>query len=230
MDPYFKNVLLLLVVFSPLHVAAYPNGQVQASCTSMEPSHGTTGQSSSPPYSLVLSSTTYSAGGKITVTLSTNSGSPQFTGFLIQARDGTSSIPQGSFQILTADTQTLTCTTAASAVSHTTNSAKSSVQVTWVAPNNNVADLQFRATVVQVERTYWTNVVSSKLTYVTTATTVGSNAANSSTSTAINYSTNVSTQSTSTKSTNTTTTPKQSYDINNGFRFSVSIIVRVSYR
>ncbi|KAM9324793.1 putative ferric-chelate reductase 1 [Gastrophryne carolinensis] len=108
----------------------------------MLPNHGAAAQTSSPPYTLSLDKTTYSPGDKITVTLSSPGLTP-FKGFLIQARSGSDATALGSFQVTT-NAQTLTCTTTASAVSHTSGSGKSSVQVQWTAPSST-ADIQLSA-------------------------------------------------------------------------------------
>ncbi|CAH2311770.1 Hypothetical predicted protein [Pelobates cultripes] len=99
------------------------------------------------------------------VTLKNTTADSVIEGFLIQARDGSSTTPIGSFQVSGNDVQMLTCTTAASAVSHTSDSSKAQVQVTWVAPNANYTNLLFRATVVQNATIFWEGVVSNKLTY-----------------------------------------------------------------
>uniref|UniRef100_A0A8C5WFM0 Reelin domain-containing protein n=1 Tax=Leptobrachium leishanense TaxID=445787 RepID=A0A8C5WFM0_9ANUR len=156
MARYILYTLFMLAVLSPLHVAAYPNGKVESSCSSMLPSHGTSAQTSSAPYSLVLPKYTYSAGEKIKVTLSTRADRPSFTGFLIQARSGNSTTPLGSFE---------------DALSHMSKSAKSVLQFTWVAPTSNAGDIQLRATVVKVKMQYWTDIFSSKLSYVAPSTT-----------------------------------------------------------
>lgn len=175
MDLLVHSTVVLLIVSLLGCTNGYPNGLVQDSCSSMEPSHGASSQNSAAPYSLSLSKSTYSAGQAITVTLT---GSTQFTGFLIQARSGSSSTPLGSFTA-SGNAQTLTCTSTASAVSHTSGNSKSSVQMTWVAPANSNTDIQLRATVVQTQRVYWTGILSSKLTYNATSGTSVTNPSNS---------------------------------------------------
>ncbi|KAG8555934.1 hypothetical protein GDO81_017866 [Engystomops pustulosus] len=160
MDPILQTSIFLLALYHFDCTSGYPNGQVESSCYSMVPDHGASAQSSTAPYSLSLSKSTYSAGQRMTVTLAGSS----FKGFLIQARSGGSSNPLGSFTA-SGNAQTLYCTTAASAVSHTSGTSKSSIQVTWVAPSNTNSDIQLRATVVQSERVFWTGILSSKLTY-----------------------------------------------------------------
>ncbi|XP_056379307.1 putative ferric-chelate reductase 1 [Hyla sarda] len=166
MDLSPQNLLVLLLASFPICFYAYPNGQVTDSCVSMTPSHGAAAQTSSPPYTLSLDKTTYSSGDNIKVTLSSNSGAPQFKGFLIQARSGSSTTPVGSFVTSNSNTQTLTCTSAASSVSQTSGSGKSSIDVTWVAPASGSADIQISASVVQTEKVFWTNVASAKITFV----------------------------------------------------------------
>ncbi|XP_069823663.1 defense protein l(2)34Fc-like [Dendropsophus ebraccatus] len=209
MDPLLQNIALLLLASLPVCMYAYSNGQVTDACSSMTPSHGAPAQTSSPPYTLSLDKYTYSAGDKIKVTLSSTSG--QFKGFLIQARSGSNATPVGSFQTSNSNTQTLTCTTAASSVSHTSGIGKSSVDVTWVAPTSNIADIQIRATVVQTERVFWTNVISAKIAYASadpaTTTTVGTpSSSNTTTSTGSNSTTSNSATSTSTTSATSTST------------------------
>ncbi|XP_077134759.1 putative ferric-chelate reductase 1 isoform X2 [Ranitomeya variabilis] len=141
MDPLLQNIVLLMASF-PIYTYAYPNGQVTAACDSMTPSHGASSQTSSPPYTLSLDKYTYSPGDKIKVTLSGSAS--QFRGFMIQAHSGSSTAPLGSFVTSNADTQVLTCTSAASAVSQTSSSGKSSIDVTWVAPASVTSDIQIK--------------------------------------------------------------------------------------
>ncbi|KAM4640852.1 putative ferric-chelate reductase 1 [Discoglossus pictus] len=164
MEPSVQNIVVLLCLFS-FHVTAYPNGLVQNACQTMEPQHGTTAQTSTAPYTLTLSKNNYTGGERISVTLSKSSGAPDFKGFLIQARASGSNTPLGSFEISGSNLQTLTCTTPGSAVSHTSANLKSSVQMTWVAPNSSNSDIQLIMTVVQSGPVYWTRVQSPKLSY-----------------------------------------------------------------
>ncbi|XP_075040267.1 putative defense protein 3 [Mixophyes fleayi] len=178
MDPLLQNIAILLIASFHNCIYAYPNGQVTDSCNTMIPIHGASTQTTTSPYTLSLAKNTYSSGENIAVTLSSTTGTTQFKGFLIQARSGSTSTPVGSFKI-SANAQTLTCSSSADSVSHISGSGKTSIQVTWVAPSSNIADIQIRATIVQTEKTFWTNVVSSKIAYVapassaTSSTTVG---------------------------------------------------------
>ncbi|XP_069593526.1 putative defense protein isoform X1 [Ranitomeya imitator] len=211
MDPLLQNIIVLLMASFPIYTYAYPNGQVTAACDSMTPSHGASSQTSSPPYTLSLDKYTYSPGDKIKVILSGSAS--QFRGFMIQARSGSSTAPLGSFVTSNADAQVLTCTSAASAVSQTSSSGKSSIDVTWVAPASVTSDIQIKATVVQTGQVFWTNVASAKIAYVSNITTPSTTVGNpSSTNTTVNISTdsttttNTSTTSSTTATSSTTTT------------------------
>ncbi|OCT85247.1 putative ferric-chelate reductase 1 [Xenopus laevis] len=164
MDSALEITVLLLTICS-LHVAAYPNGKVEVACSTMEPNHGTSAQTSPSPYSLNVSNTTYGDGENITVTLSNTSVVPPFEGFLIQARAVGGNTPLGTFKVSDNVTQTLKCGTANSAVSHTSNNEKTLIQVTWTGPNIRSSAYEIRATVVQNTTIYWVNVRSSKITY-----------------------------------------------------------------
>ncbi|XP_073427375.1 putative ferric-chelate reductase 1 [Dendrobates tinctorius] len=164
MNPLFQYMVVALVLF-PLQVTAYPNGLVTEACSDMSPQHGYAAQTSSAPYMLTASKTSYKAGDKITVTLKNTSQDYPIEGFLIQARQPNSNTPLGSFQVTGSDIQTLNCTTTASAVSHTSDKAKDIVEVTWIAPNVTFSTIQFRATAVSNLSIFWTNLAGPSLTY-----------------------------------------------------------------
>ncbi|KAM8930626.1 putative defense protein 3 [Pelodytes ibericus] len=152
-------VPLLAAIFTP-HVAGFPNGDVKVACVTMEPRHGVSAQTNAAPYNISVSKTNITGEETVIVTLSANPGAPGFKGFLIQARTGNNTDAIGFFKTNTPEAQTLDCATSASAVSHTSNSMKNSVQVMWVAPNQNISDLLFRGTVVQVRNIFWMDVRS----------------------------------------------------------------------
>ncbi|XP_077309188.1 putative ferric-chelate reductase 1 [Lithobates pipiens] len=162
-----RGITILLIFCLYGSINAYPDGKVEAACSTMIPEHGASAQTSTGPYSLTVSKTTYSAGEQITVSLS---GSSKFEGFLIQARSGNSATPLGSFEVVDSTAQTLTCTSAKSAVSQTSSTLKSNVQLKWMAPSSGNSDIQIRATVVQTEKVFWTNVASCTITYNSTST------------------------------------------------------------
>ncbi|XP_069593528.1 putative ferric-chelate reductase 1 [Ranitomeya imitator] len=164
MNPLFQCMVVALVLL-PLEVTAYANGSVTAACADMLPQHGYSAQTSSAPYTLTASKTSYKAGDEITVTLKNTTQDYPIEGFLIQARQPNSNTPLGSFQVTGSAIQTLNCTTTASAVSHTSDQPKSIVEVTWIAPNVTFSTIQFRATAVSNFSIFWTNLVGPSLTY-----------------------------------------------------------------
>nr|XP_033773117.1 putative ferric-chelate reductase 1 isoform X1 [Geotrypetes seraphini] len=135
----------------------YPNGQISAACDSMLPSHGNTApQTAQAPYSISVSQSSYNAGDEVTVTIQ---GAP-FKGFLLQAHTVGLNTVAGTFKNLDANSQGLRCSdTSNSAVSHTSNDAKTTVKAVWVAPAQ-VGSVKFRATVVQSFNVFWTPVES----------------------------------------------------------------------
>ncbi|KAM8930627.1 putative ferric-chelate reductase 1 [Pelodytes ibericus] len=166
MEPFLQNIVILSNILYALHVDAYSSGLVQSACVDMTPGHNVSVQTSTPPYSLTLSNYTYTPGANISVTLQ-NMSSGIIEGFLIQARDGSSTVPLGYFEISASDTivQKLKCIKTGDSVSHTSDVAKSNVQVTWVAPTTHYSNIQIRATVVQNFSIIWKDVVSAKITY-----------------------------------------------------------------
>uniref|UniRef100_A0AAY3ZVZ3 Uncharacterized protein n=1 Tax=Denticeps clupeoides TaxID=299321 RepID=A0AAY3ZVZ3_9TELE len=156
--------LLLLLLCVPL-LDCFPDGLVTGSCQNMVPSHGGTGQGSAAPYTVTADQGSYSAGSQVTVTVRATSGS--FTGFLLQARPVGQNSPVGSFTTVSSGTQLLTCGGVTnSAVSHTSKSSKTSIQARWTAPSSgNLANIEFRVTVVKSYSVYWTQLKSAAVSY-----------------------------------------------------------------
>ncbi|XP_036621804.1 ferric-chelate reductase 1 [Trichosurus vulpecula] len=149
------GIWVLLQLISP--VANYANGKVSEACHTMVPGHGYTPQSD-PIHKITLNQTKFIPGDTITVTLS----GPRFKGFLIEARnaedlDGS---PIGSFTLIDKEvSQLLTCDhKEGSAVSHTSSSKKTQIQVYWNAPNTANHSVQFLATVVEKYKIYWVKI------------------------------------------------------------------------
>ncbi|KAI8486811.1 DOMON domain-containing protein frrs1L [Branchiostoma belcheri] len=158
------GVILSLLALTPVGLA-YPGGAPAQACLDMTPQHGPSEQSSTPPYELVVSNTTYAGGDEIQVTLSRTGNSATFRGFFIQARTVGLTDAQGRFTNLdSATTKTVNCGSEANSengVTHTGQTDKSSVTVTWTAPANRVGHIQFRATVVETEQVFWVSGVRS---------------------------------------------------------------------
>ncbi|XP_066547876.1 putative ferric-chelate reductase 1 [Amia ocellicauda] len=152
-------------------VMGYPNGAVTAACTDMKPIHQSfTAQSSTSPFRITASKSTYSPGDEITVTLQTSS--VPFEGFLLQARTigGVSAV--GLFTPLNlTESQGLSCNGVAnSAVSHTSDSQKTELHANWTAPRNvNLGNITFSATFVQNLSIFWLNVRSDSITSTSSA-------------------------------------------------------------
>ncbi|XP_077309183.1 putative ferric-chelate reductase 1 [Lithobates pipiens] len=161
MELSLKNIFLLVTIF-PTLIYAYPGGKVEASCSTMIPGHGQSAQTTFAPYSLTLKSTNYTGILAFLVTLSKEQNGSDYKGFMIQARAPNGNTSLGTFVVNNSDIQTLTCSSPASAVSHTSRDLKSSVQAIWIPPKTKT-DIQFRATVLTSFNIFWTNVRSDVL-------------------------------------------------------------------
>ncbi|XP_044531816.1 ferric-chelate reductase 1-like [Gracilinanus agilis] len=148
---------VLLHLISP--VANYANGKVTEACYTMVPRHGHTPQSE-PVHKITLNQTTFHPGDIIKVTLS----GPLFKGFLLEARNAKdlNGSPIGSFRLIDEEvSQLLNCDQKeGSAVSHTSPSKKTQIQVYWNAPRNAEVSIQFLATVVEKYKIYWVKILS----------------------------------------------------------------------
>ena len=149
-----KVFLLPLLSLATLFVVVdgYSGGADPGACDSMTPGHGSPSQGAPSPYTITPSTTTLTAGGTITVTLT---GSSDFKGFLIQAREPGTTNYYGSWLNLPSTAQKK-CTNDR-AVTHTSDSTKSSIALEWQAPSSlgAVTEIEFVATVVQSFQTYW---------------------------------------------------------------------------
>ncbi|RVE59123.1 hypothetical protein OJAV_G00201370 [Oryzias javanicus] len=154
-----------LLVFLAMVPAAwsYPSGAVTSSCSNLTPQHRGSSQTGASPYTVTASSRSYTAGQSVTVLLQASSGK-SFTGFLLEAREVGGQTPVGSFSISSSDAQLLTCSSQPkSAVSHTSSSAKTIIQVTWQPSTSQVKDVEFHATFVQSYSVFWVDLKSLSL-------------------------------------------------------------------
>uniref|UniRef100_A0AAV2JN04 Ferric-chelate reductase 1 n=1 Tax=Knipowitschia caucasica TaxID=637954 RepID=A0AAV2JN04_KNICA len=153
--------LLGTVLACVLGVGGYSNGRVEVSCTDMQPRHRSSPQTTPPPFTLSTDRVDYSAGEDVTVNLLAPSSS-HFEGFLLQARVLGSESVAGSFLSAPSGTQRLSCGGSPnSALSHSSSSEKSSVQVTWRPAADQ--DVHFYATIVQNITVYWVAVASPRV-------------------------------------------------------------------
>ncbi|KAL1006698.1 hypothetical protein UPYG_G00075570 [Umbra pygmaea] len=176
MDRYIFIVATIALVLSG--VRCYPSGKVTESCIDMVPQHGSNLQTSKGPYLVDVNTSSFKEGDKVTVTLRGGT----FLGFMLQARLVGGVSPLGSFSIPSVtggQAQLLTCGITNSAVSHTSGSSKSSIQVTWIAPTSGpLNNIQFSATFVQKTQTFWVGVKSSAVTYTGNGTFTGTSITN----------------------------------------------------
>uniref|UniRef100_A0A8C7R9K0 Zgc:163022 n=1 Tax=Oncorhynchus mykiss TaxID=8022 RepID=A0A8C7R9K0_ONCMY len=119
------------------------NTLVTEACDDMAPQHFVTAQQSPAPFSVTADRSSFKEGDEITVRLLADS--TPFIGFMLQARAVNGSSPLGVFTVTGGEAQLLTCNGQPSAVSHTSASAKLSIQGTWRAPTSDgLNSIQFR--------------------------------------------------------------------------------------
>ncbi|XP_059380150.1 putative ferric-chelate reductase 1 [Carassius carassius] len=154
-------------------VHCYGNGRVSSVCGSMMPNHGSNAQTSTAPFTVTADKITFKEGDQITVVLNSQSGK-QFKGFMLQARQVGSTTSIGTFNVVDNIAQLLSCDGAANrAVSHTSDSSKSTVQAKWTAPTSGqIGNIEFRATFVETANTFWVGVTSPTVAYTGTVTPV----------------------------------------------------------
>uniref|UniRef100_A0A8C7NYS9 Ferric-chelate reductase 1 n=1 Tax=Oncorhynchus mykiss TaxID=8022 RepID=A0A8C7NYS9_ONCMY len=163
MDRYIFIIVLLACVLRA--VRCYSSGKVTGACDNMTPQHKKVAQQSPAPFSVTTDRFSFKEGDEIIVRLL--AASTPFTGFMLQAREVGGSSPLGSFTVTSGEAQPLTCNGLPnSAISHTSNSPKSSIQGIWRAPTSgNLNSIQFSASFVKDYSTFWVGVRSSPVTY-----------------------------------------------------------------
>ncbi|KAF7243509.1 putative ferric-chelate reductase 1 [Varanus komodoensis] len=156
------NLFLFWEVLSSA-VLSYPSGKINVACNSMLPRHGDSiSQTSPPPYAISISSSSFTVGDEIVVSLTATNDS-SFKGFLLQARAIGGDAAVGSFRILNPNMQGLECNSIQnSSLSHTNRRNKQNVTAVWIAPPG-VGHVVFRATVLQNFSVFWAQVESQVL-------------------------------------------------------------------
>ncbi|VVC86910.1 unnamed protein product [Leptidea sinapis] len=158
--------VLCLVQSSEQHGSGAPPG----ACLDQIPRHSTIlPQASVPPYAIITSSAQVRQGDALNVTI----GSPFTTplpigGFILQARSiqDTDKII-GKFTGVPTVAQIMSCRGDNDTVTHTSPQEKPPLTFTWVAPNDYLGGVEFRATVAQSYATFWKNVESTLVEVVT---------------------------------------------------------------
>ncbi|XP_030623462.1 putative ferric-chelate reductase 1 [Chanos chanos] len=162
-----KQLCTVVLLLACVRVAEfYPSGAVGASCGSMTPVHRSySSQGTTAPYTVTADRDSFMNGDEITVTLRASSSA--FTGFMLQARAVGGTTPVGSFSVNTADAQLLTCNgQSGSAVSHTSSSQKTTIQIKWKAPTSgNLQNIEFMGTFVRSFSVFWVGVKSAQIRY-----------------------------------------------------------------
>ncbi|XP_051737663.1 putative ferric-chelate reductase 1 isoform X1 [Ctenopharyngodon idella] len=158
-----KRIVLLLLTVCLETVICYSNGKVKEACGDMTPQHGYDPSTKDPPFTITADKSQFSPEDEIKVTLSMASSETKqyFKGFLIEARNaGNLNEIVGSFKLINSDiSQLLQCGNKVnSAVSHTSDSHKTEVQVIWVAPPDSPSSVQFLLTVVRHYNEYWVKI------------------------------------------------------------------------
>ncbi|XP_039982165.1 putative ferric-chelate reductase 1 isoform X2 [Xiphias gladius] len=160
------HIVLLLVCVAPV-IWCYSSGQVMDSCENMQPHHSYLSPQIEPaPFTITTDNSNDRLGEEVKVQLQAL-GSTPFIGFLLQAREVGGLSPVGTFTLTAGAAQLLICSQRPnSAVSHRSQSVKTSIQVTWRSEvSRDRKPIQFHASFVQNYWTFWVDVTSLALTF-----------------------------------------------------------------
>ncbi|CAH1790848.1 unnamed protein product [Owenia fusiformis] len=169
-----RNIVIysvMSVILFSNEVTGYTSGAPASQCTMMTPGHypSTSNDISGTPYTITPSSSTYTPGASMTITLA---GSQTYKGFFIQARAPGSDTPLGTFSNPSTSTKLQTCPGGTNnAVTHSDGTTKSTSTMTWAAPGDLTGDVQFITTFVTQYNSIWVKVPSAILTKGTTVAT-----------------------------------------------------------
>ncbi|AWP21016.1 putative ferric-chelate reductase 1 [Scophthalmus maximus] len=164
-------IVLLLGCVAPV-VRCYGSGKVTDSCDDLRPRHAALSPQTDPaPFTVAADRSGYRLGEEVKVQLQAP-GSTPFMGFLLQAREVGGQSPVGSFALTAGAAQLLACGLRPnSAVSHRSESAKTSIRVSWRSDaSGDGKPIQFHASFVQNYRTFWVDVTSRSLGFINDST------------------------------------------------------------
>ncbi|CRK94859.1 CLUMA_CG008351, isoform A [Clunio marinus] len=152
-------VIILFVNYSH----SFSGGAGSDSCTTLVPRHGShQPQTSSPPFLIVLSTTSIQQGQNMTITLENTTQTSSFRGFMIQART-VAATPQiiGTF-FVNGLVRHVTCSDVplGSVATHTNAKPKTKVDLTWQAPFDIYGLINFQVTMLENIQTFWTGMSS----------------------------------------------------------------------
>ncbi|XP_046912442.1 putative defense protein 3 [Dermatophagoides farinae] len=146
------GILLAIIIGS---IRSYPTGAPKCSATA--PKHEDHKAQTTPsPYQITASKT-----GKSTASVTISGG--DFKGFMLYAAKPGSNDMIGTFT-KTDKSKEITCGSA-SAITHKNDKAKSSITLTWNAPDKFTGDVEFRASVVKEFKEFWSGLKSPKVTF-----------------------------------------------------------------
>ncbi|XP_071956964.1 putative ferric-chelate reductase 1 [Antedon mediterranea] len=160
------NMLFKLAVWLSLICLASgtSNGALVGACVDLTPQHGVIPQTSTSPWNVLASSTTYTPGQEMTVTIQAT-GSQQYKGILLQARTVSSTTPVGTWTTDVTNTRQMTCSNTADGITHSFSTAKPlNTSFTWLPPSTSVGTIQFHATFVESYSVYWVDTTSENVT------------------------------------------------------------------
>lgn len=165
------KIILFLAICQ--YANGYSTGAPTSVCDAMIPGHGHSPQTGASPYTLTLSRTAVSGFQPVDITLSGGGDNNNILGFLIQVRkSGGDGRVAGEFKVpvqededddddnaSTAVSKGIDCFgVARSAMTHTSNDAKKSVTVQWIAPNDADGEYQVYYSVVKNYSTFWAKI------------------------------------------------------------------------
>ncbi|XP_071965595.1 uncharacterized protein [Antedon mediterranea] len=158
MDTVRKYTFLLTIgaIFFTGRVNCYSTGGPIQACSNMLPGHYNTPEQTVPsPYTVTASTTMYSPGDIISVSLSASSTRP-FKGMMVQAREIMGSEAVGTFQNVNQENEYFVhCNGHFSALSHNSNKSKYSLTYQWKSPIDSTTDIEFLVTFVEDFSTFW---------------------------------------------------------------------------
>ncbi|XP_019639791.1 PREDICTED: uncharacterized protein LOC109481653 [Branchiostoma belcheri] len=160
----WEAVLVVVTVWTGPS-AGYPTGAPPEQCLTMTPNHhGANASTAASPYTLVPSTTTYTPGTPMSVSVQGGA----FKGILLQARRATDGRYAGTFADPPQGFHDLACNTSGDSVTHSNRDNKTAAMFEWIPPSPGVGDVVFKATIVKSHEVFWTDVTSVTVNDVTT--------------------------------------------------------------
>jgi len=154
MMPRMTSCLLLTLAVTL--TSAYPSGAPPEACASLNPtSHGASTATGEPPYTLTMTSPTYTPGQLINITLTAVGAGNAFVGVLVEGfaeKKGTEnrSEPVGFFKNPPPALKLVCMNMTGNGITHVNATSKTTFTVTWQAPNGSHAGhIHFHYTVVR---------------------------------------------------------------------------------